>query len=128
MRVDATRGHFQPLHHAVDDGALNLRAASRLRFGGHGSAMAQAYGHLIMPLATDADRRTQVRWGVADFAYRFKRAPEGMWLPECAVDVPSLEALAEQGIAFTVLAPHQALRWRPLPPDRSRSPSCRRRN
>jgi hypothetical protein len=88
--------------------------ASRARFGGHGSAMAQAYGHLIMPLASDADRRTQVRWGIADFTYRFGRAPEGMWLPECAVDVPSLEALAEHGIAFTILAPHQARRWRRL--------------
>src|SRR5439155_18389142 len=59
------------------------------------------------------DRATQVKWGIADFRKRFGRAPEGMWLPECAVDTPSLEALAAEGIAFTVLAPHQAKACRP---------------
>jgi hypothetical protein len=83
------------------------------RFGGHGSAMAQAYNHMIMPLASARDRATQVKWGIADFRRRFGRAPEGMWLPECAVDTPSLEALAAEGIAFTVLAPRQAKAWRP---------------
>ncbi len=87
-------------------------AASRARFG-HGSAMAQAYNHVIMPLASPRDQQTQVRWGVADFVHRFGRAPDGMWLPECAVDTASLEALAAEGIAFTVLAPHQAARVRP---------------
>lgn len=79
---------------------------------GHGSAMAQAYNHMIMPLATERDQRTQVRWGIRDFETRFGRRPEGMWLPETAVDTPSLEALAAEGIAFTILEPHQALRWR----------------
>ena len=74
--------------------------------------MAQAYNHMIMPLASPRDRATQVRWGIADFRARFGRAPEGMWLPECAVDTASLEALAADGIAFTVLAPHQAKAWR----------------
>jgi hypothetical protein len=87
--------------------------ASVKRFGGHGSAMAQAYNHMIMPLASPRDQATQVRWGIADFKRRFGRAPEGMWLPECAVDTPSLEALAAEGIVFTVLAPHQAKAWRP---------------
>lgn len=87
--------------------------ASAQRFAGHGSAIAQAYNHLIMPLASDRDRATQVRWGIADFVHRFGRAPEGMWLPECAVDTASLEALAAEGIAFTILAPHQARAWRP---------------
>ncbi len=77
------------------------------RFGGHGSALAQAYNHMILPLADERDRRTQVRWGVRDFQHRFGRAPEGMWLPETAVDVASLEALAEEGIRFTILAPNQ---------------------
>jgi alpha-amylase/alpha-mannosidase (GH57 family) len=85
---------------------------SRARFGGHGSAMAQAYNHVIMPLASSRDRCTQVRWGIADFRHRFGRAPDAMWLPECAVDTASLEALAAEGIAFTVLAPHQARRLR----------------
>jgi hypothetical protein len=87
--------------------------ASVERFSGHGSAMAQAYNHMIMPLATARDRATQVKWGIADFRKRYDRAPEGMWLPECACDTPSLEALAAEGIAFTVLAPHQAKAWRP---------------
>lgn len=84
------------------------------RFGGHGPAMAQVYGHLIMPLATPRDRRTQVAWGVADFRYHYGRDPEGMWLAEAAVCTDSLEAMAEYGIKFTVLAPHQAAAVRPL--------------
>jgi hypothetical protein len=97
----------------VYEAVLAADRASMARFGGHGSAMAQAYNHMIMPLATARDRATQVRWGIADFQRRFGRAPEGMWLPECAVDTPSLEALAAEGIAFAVLAPHQAKAWRP---------------
>ena len=85
---------------------------SRERFSGHGSAMAQVYNHLIMPLANERDRHTQVLWGIADFEARFGRKPEGMWLAEAAVDVMSLEILAEHGIVFTVLAPHQAKRLR----------------
>lgn len=87
--------------------------ASAARFGGHGSAIAQAHGHLIMPLASPRDQRTQVRWGLADFRHRFGRAAEGMWLPECAVDTATLEALAAEGVAFTILAPYQAARVRP---------------
>ncbi len=78
------------------------------RFSGHGSALAQAYNHMIMPLANTRDRETQVRWGVRDFQYRFGRDPEGMWLPETAVDLETLDILAENGITFTILAPHQA--------------------
>ena len=87
---------------------------SRERFSGHGSAMAQAYNHLIMPLANRRDKVTQVRWGIADFKHRFGHAPESMWLPEAAVDVETLEVLAEHDIGFTVLAPYQAARWRPI--------------
>jgi alpha-amylase/alpha-mannosidase (GH57 family) len=85
---------------------------SRKRYGGHGSAMAQAYNHAILPLASERDRRTQVLWGIRDFQHRFGRDPEGMWLAEAAVDVSTLEHLAEQGIRFTVLSPYQAARWR----------------
>lgn len=85
---------------------------SEERFSGHGNAMSQAYNHMILPLANERDKRTQVRWGVADFIRRFGRNPEGMWLPETAADVASLEALAAEGIAFTVLEPHQARRFR----------------
>jgi alpha-amylase/alpha-mannosidase (GH57 family) len=82
------------------------------RFSGHGSAIAQPYNHTILPLTAARDRRTQVLWGIRDFEHRFGRRPEGMWLPETAVDVDSLEALAEAGIQFTILAPHQARRVR----------------
>jgi alpha-amylase/alpha-mannosidase (GH57 family) len=87
---------------------LAADADSRRRFGGHGSALAQPYNHMILPLANARDRRTQVLWGLADFAARFGRAPEGMWLPETAVDTETLEVLAEQGLRFTILSPHQA--------------------
>ena len=79
-----------------------------VRRTGHGSALAQAYNHTILPLATARDKRTQIAWGVADFQRRYGHAPEGMWLAETAVDLDSLEALAEAGIQYTVLAPWQA--------------------
>jgi alpha-amylase/alpha-mannosidase (GH57 family) len=82
--------------------------ASSGRFSGHGSAMAQCYNHMIMPLANSRDKLTQVIWGIEDFRYRYGRNPEGMWLPETAVDLETLEILAQQGIRFTVLAPSQA--------------------
>jgi len=83
--------------------------------GGHGNAIAQPYNHAIMPLCTYRDKLTQVRWGLADFRHRFGREPEGMWLPETAVDEETLEVLADHGIAFTILAPKQAGRVRALP-------------
>jgi alpha-amylase/alpha-mannosidase (GH57 family) len=101
--------------HAPDAYALVLEAdrLSRARFGGHGSALAQVYNHIIMPLANRRDKLTQIRWGKADFARRFGRPPEGMWLPETAVDLETLDLLAQEGIKFTVLSPHQARRARP---------------
>ncbi|WXJ82615.1 hypothetical protein MHLNE_19860 [Moorella humiferrea] len=87
---------------------------SRRRFSGHGSALAQAYNHMIMPLANTRDKITQVVWGIKDFELRFGRRPEGMWLPETAVDMETLTILAEHGIRFTILAPWQARRVRPL--------------
>jgi alpha-amylase/alpha-mannosidase (GH57 family) len=87
---------------------IDADAASARHFGGHGSAMAQAYNHTILPLSNPRDKVTQVRWGIADFEHRFGRAPEGMWLPETAVDNDSLDVLAREGIRFTVLSPYQA--------------------
>jgi alpha-amylase/alpha-mannosidase (GH57 family) len=95
-----------------------IRDADRLSqrlFGGHGSAMAQVYNHIIMPLASTRDRETQIVWGIADFEHRYGRKPEGMWLAETAVDLESLDLLARHGIRFTILAPHQCARVRPLP-------------
>jgi alpha-amylase/alpha-mannosidase (GH57 family) len=94
--------------------ALEADRLSCERFSGHGSALAQCYSHLIMPLANQRDKRTQILWGIRDFVHRFGREPEGMWLPETAVDLESLDLLAEQGIAFTILAPHQAKRVRKI--------------
>lgn len=93
---------------------LNADRLSTENFSGHGSAMAQVYNHMIMPLANRRDRHTQVIWGIRDFEYRFKRSPEGMWLPETAVDVATLEVLVDLGISFTILAPHQARRVREM--------------
>jgi len=83
---------------------------SLLQFNGHGSAMAQVFNHIILPLANRRDKETQVKWGIEDFKLRFNRLPEGMWLAETAVDTESLEVLAENGITFTILAPRQAKR------------------
>jgi alpha-amylase/alpha-mannosidase (GH57 family) len=77
-------------------------------------AIAQAYGHPILPLCNDRDLRTQIRWGQADFRHRLGREPEGMWLPETAVDDRVLATLAEEGVRFTLLAPSQITAVRPL--------------
>ena len=100
--------HAPDVYRAILDADMQSRA----RYGGHGAAIAQAYNHMIMPLASERDRATQVAWGIRDFERRFGRAPEGMWLAETAVDTASLEALAARGILFTILAPHQAARAR----------------
>ncbi|MCQ2789121.1 MAG: DUF3536 domain-containing protein, partial [bacterium] len=76
--------------------------------GGHGNAIAQVYNHMIMPLANERDKQTQVKWGIKDFKLRFGREPEGMWLAETAVDDDTLRVLVENGIKFTVLSPYQA--------------------
>ncbi|MBF0488637.1 MAG: DUF3536 domain-containing protein, partial [Nitrospirae bacterium] len=80
------------------------------RFSGHGSAIAQVYNHMIMPLANRNDKITQVIWGIRDFQARFGRRPEGIWLAETAVDLETLDVLADNGILFTILAPRQASR------------------
>ncbi|NJL87648.1 MAG: DUF3536 domain-containing protein, partial [Leptolyngbyaceae cyanobacterium SM1_1_3] len=91
---------------------LEADRKSCLRFNGHGNAIAQAYNHIILPLANERDKYTQIRWGKADFRSRFGRDPEGMWLAETAVDYPTLEVLADEDIRFIILAPSQALRCR----------------
>ncbi len=81
---------------------------------GHGSAIAQVYNHIIMPLASERDARTQIRWGIRDFEHRFGRKPEGMWLAETAASRAVLDLMAQEGILFTILAPHQCAHVRPL--------------
>ena len=93
---------------------LDGERRSRTSYGGHSSAMAQVYNHIIMPLATERDRITQIRWGIADYKNHYGEAPEGMWLSETAADSESLELMAQHGIKFTVLAPHQCERVRGL--------------
>src|SRR6478736_6213478 len=87
---------------------LEADKQSMQHFSGHGSAIAQVYNHIIMPLASKRDKETQIIWGIRDFVYRFKRKPEGIWLAESAVDTETLEVLAENDIKFTILAPRQA--------------------
>ena len=96
---------------------LEADKISQTLFSGHGSAMAQVYNHLIMPLANARDKRTQIIWGIKDFESRFKRKPEGMWLAETAVDLESLDIMAEYGVKFTVLAPNQAHRVKEIHQD-----------
>ena len=106
---------------------LEADRISRENHSGHGSAIAQAYNHMILPLAPRRDKYTQVLWGIRDFQKRFGRDPEGMWLPETAVDVETLEVLADLGIRFTILAPHQAMQVRkrrgvPAPQEPAKGP------
>jgi Domain of unknown function (DUF3536)/Glycosyl hydrolase family 57 len=101
--------HAPAVHERIVDAD---RASVRTR--GHGNALAQVYNHMILPLASRRDKVTQVRWGIEDFRARFGRDPEGMWLPETAVDTESLEVLAEAGVRFTILAPYQAARVRAI--------------
>lgn len=88
--------------------------ASETRFSGHSPAIAQAYSHMILPLSNFRDRRTQVIWGIEEYEHRMGKKPEGMWLPETAVDRKSLDIMAELGIKFTILAPHQVARFRKI--------------
>jgi alpha-amylase/alpha-mannosidase (GH57 family) len=99
---------------AVYEAILAADRESQRLFSGHGSAVAQAFNHMILPLATRHDKYTQILWGIRDFEKRFGRHPEGMWLPETGVDLQTLEVLTELGIKFTILSPYQAGRVRPL--------------
>ncbi|MGN0018167.1 MAG: DUF3536 domain-containing protein [Candidatus Gastranaerophilaceae bacterium] len=102
---------FSPLTY---DRIIKADIKSILEHDGHGNAIAQVYNHMIMPLANENDKQTQVKWGIKDFEYRFGRKPEGMWLAETAVDDDTLRVLVENDIKFTILSPYQALRVKPI--------------
>ena len=104
------KDNAQRTYRMIQDGERR----SRKSFKGHSSAMAQVYNHIIMPLASERDRLTQIRWGIADYEKHYGARPEGMWLAETAADSRSLELMAQEGIRFTLLAPHQCKRIRPL--------------
>ena len=91
--------------------------ASARRYSGHGNAIAQGYNHSILPLCNERDRRTQIRWGLADFRRRYKRGAESLWLPETACDDATLDALVEEGLRYVVLSPQQAAAVRPAGSD-----------
>ncbi|HYK21869.1 MAG TPA: hypothetical protein VEV42_14105, partial [Pyrinomonadaceae bacterium] len=97
------------LHHP--DTYLRILSAdkeSAAQRRGHGNAIAQAYGHAILPLCNERDRLTQVVWGLADFRFRFGREAESLWLPETAANDQVLALLIEQGLRYVILAPNQA--------------------
>ncbi|HEX6189507.1 MAG TPA: DUF3536 domain-containing protein [Pyrinomonadaceae bacterium] len=89
---------------------IDADRASVLTRHGHGNAIAQAYGHAILPLCNERDRRTQIRWGLSDFRHRFGREAEAMWLPETACNDRVLESLIDEGLRYVILEPHQAKR------------------
>lgn len=99
-------------HRGTYDRIIEADRESRLKHSAHGNAIAQAYGHPILPLCDERDLKTQIRWGLADFRYRFGREPEAMWLPETACNDRVMGALIDEGLRFVILAPHQAARIR----------------
>ncbi len=103
------RHHAQTYQRILEADRESVRKRS-----GHGNAIAQGYNHAILPLCNGRDRRTQIRWGIEDFRYRFKREPESLWLPETAADDATLGDLIEAGLRYVILSPHQAERMRPI--------------
>ena len=101
--------HYAPLTY---ERIIKADIESIAEHSGHGNAIAQVYNHIIMPLANEHDKETQIKWGIRDFEYRFGRKPEGMWLAETAVDDDTLRLLEANGIKFTVLSPYQAEKFK----------------
>jgi alpha-amylase/alpha-mannosidase (GH57 family) len=104
---------LERFHPATYARVLEADGASVRQRGGHGNAIAQGYHHAILPLCNERDRRTEIRWGLADFRQRFGREPESIWLPETACDDATLGALIDEGLKYVILSPFQAERVRP---------------
>nr|MBU9889692.1 DUF3536 domain-containing protein [Candidatus Omnitrophota bacterium] len=105
---------LQAKHPDTYQSILDADRLSREAHHGHGSAIAQVYNHMIMPLANLRDKKTQVRWGIEDFRHRFGRFPESVWLPETAVNEETLEVLVAEKVQFIILSPYQARAVRSL--------------
>ena len=105
---------IQKKHPKTYDKIIEADKRSIFRHNGHGNAIAQVYNHMIMPLANEKDKITQVKWGVEDFIFHFGRKPEGIWLSETACDDATVEVLIEEGIKFIILDPSQAEKVRKL--------------
>jgi hypothetical protein len=74
---------------------------------GVGNALAQPAHHTILPLCRKRDKEVQVRWGLMSFEHRLGHPAQGMWLPEMAVDLETLQVLHDAGVQFTILAQSQ---------------------
>src|SRR5580692_11225478 len=105
---------MEKYHRGTYQKVLEADRKSIKKNGGHGNAIAQGYNHTILPLCNEADRVTQVKWGVADFKHRFKRQPESLWLPETACNDGTMSVLIDEGLKYVILSPEQAERVRPL--------------
>lgn len=107
------------------EGLAALQEADRESLArlGHGNAIGQAYNHIILPLASRRDRWTQIAWGIREFAHRFGRQPDALWLAETAVDAETLALLVQAGMRYVILSPSQAARWRPQGDGRWRTPA-----
>lgn len=106
--------HWMERHHPITYGRILEADQVGLQRRGYGNALAQSYNHTILPLDRPQDRKTQIRWGLADFRRRFGRPADGMWLPEAAINAEVVDALIEEGVGFIVLSPYQASAFRPL--------------
>jgi alpha-amylase/alpha-mannosidase (GH57 family) len=95
-------------HRHTYEKIIDADKKSIIKNNGQGNAIAQVYNHIIMPLASEQDKITQVKWGVKDFEFHFARKPAGMWLAETACNNETLKVLADEGIKFTILDPSQA--------------------
>ncbi len=99
------RKHPETYKHIIDADARSV-----CEHNGHGNAIAMCYNHMIMPLANEHDKETQIKWALTDFKFHFGRESEGIWLPETACNENTLESLCRENISYTILDSSQALK------------------